>query len=363
MTPTALIVLALVLFMSASPAAAVEQNESPDRTRQQSVEQTRLGDGSGDRAREQDRQRIRDRIDAASTLSAQERARMHQNLDACLAHGAEVGELGAIFPGAGPGTALSAQSMLRLQERVRTMLQDGLCAEAVVDKVREGRMKRVPEARLEHAAERMQQHVRAAHHQLKQARHQGADSSDDPLRENALVKGLALNLWRGLEEGDIERLRDRARRRDGGCSTTDLAAAAETATQLRELGIEGSRAVDLAGEALQRGYSAREMRQLGFMVMATHMHGGPPDEVLKHLEEGVGHHRDLGEISRNMMQWGWMGPSDTGHGHGGHSPVDDVLGGGPGGHHGGSGDGGGHGGGGGGGGDDGTGGHHGGGNG
>ncbi|RKZ11784.1 hypothetical protein DRQ32_05150 [bacterium] len=143
-----------------------------------------------------------------------------------------------------------------------------------------------------------------------------------------------MNMWRGLEEGELDQLRTRARERlrDGSCDLTDLSAAAETATELKEMGVGSERAMNLCGEALRQGYSAEDMRGLGHMVMAAHRNGEPGDAVCDQLQDRVRAHEGLGDMQQHMMQNGWMGPESGGHGYGGGSPVDDVMGGG---HHGG----------------------------
>jgi hypothetical protein len=110
--------------------------------------------------------------------------------------------------------------------------------------------------------------------------------------------------------------------------TTDDVAASAEAARLGEEGIERRRAVTVAGEALQYGYTAEEMRQFCWVVMTARMHGGPPDQVLGMMEQGIRAQRHFSDMVGQMWQCGWMGPADE---HGGHG-MDGTSGGGPGGH-------------------------------
>jgi hypothetical protein len=167
---------------------------------------------------------------------------------------------------------------------------------------------------------------------MERAREKGVTPGDADA-ERRQTREMAMHMWRGLDEEDGDQLCERARLRlrDGSCTTEDLTAAAETAAKFKEMGIERRRAVEVAGEALQYGYTAREMRQLSWMVMTAHMHGGPHDEVLDTLERGIRNQHEFASMMQEMWQHGWMGPADEqgGHGHGG--AIDDATGGGPGG--------------------------------
>jgi hypothetical protein len=99
------------------------------------------------------------------------------------------------------------------------------------------------------------------------------------------------------------------------------------------MGFERHRAVHLAGDALQNGYNAQEMRQLGWMIMTAHMHGGPSDDIIGAVEDGIRNRHQLANMVQEMFQRGWMGPADQ---HGGHGPMDGSPGSGPGGQQGGN---------------------------
>jgi hypothetical protein len=299
-----------------------DQLRSQERDRQEDAAQ--VGAGS--------MERIRQRLETAGGLDETARERMRANLDACEALGLGVPELEALFPGAEVRTRLSVQTQLKLQEQVLAMERRGEGAEPVLEKLAEGCMKGAGEPLLLQAAERMQRHVATAHRFVEQVGREGVTLPESAGTRRTLAHGLALDLWRGLDAGDLDHLRERARDRlrNGSCDLVDVAAAAETAAQLRENGVEGGRAVRLAGQALQQGYTAREMRQIAHMYQAAHRGGGDGEETLRALEGGVGRMEDVGAMARHLFQHGWMGPESGGHG-GGHSPVDDVIGGGPGG--------------------------------
>lgn len=275
---------------------------------------------------------------AEAGLPDELRAQMRQNLQRILELDLDPAQVEALFPGARPGRGPAPEVMLRWQQRVLAAAQDGLPADALLDKLCEGRRKGADPQRLEHAFGRMEQHARAAQRALQTAHAQGVAAQEDPGSERALLRGLALGLWRGLDEEELAQLVGgcAGRAGSGKCTTLELCAAAETAVQLRENGVEPARATGLAKAGLERGYSARDLRRLAHLVAAGRLHGDHVEEVLEALEDGVRQHADLDEMQRRMLQWRWMGPAE-GRGHGGGSPVDDVLGGGPGTHQGGRG--------------------------
>ncbi len=106
----------------------------------------------------------------------------------------------------------------------------------------------------------------------------------------------------------------------------DFAAAAETATDFIEQGVSRQRSRHMVGTGLERGYSAEEMRQLGHVIRASAGHGGPTDEMLRWMEQHMAAGDHMEHMTQQMIHMGWLGPRDM-HGPGGHSPVDDVMGG------------------------------------
>jgi len=279
---------------------------------------------------EQLRERLRGEIDGAVQLREQERARMRENLDTCLQLGLDPSDAEALFavPEDAPRTRLEAQ--LRHQNRVRQMLEEGLPPGPVVTKLQEGRLKGVPEPRLEQALMRMEENVRAAHRVLQRAQQDGLPAPADPAQRRTMTRELARSMWDGLTEGDVDQLRERARDRlrDGSCDLEDLTTAAETATRLQHEGIERERAVRLVGEALQQGYTHQEMNELSRLVMAGRGNGVAMDAMADGLQSWIGNGLGNQEMMRNMLQQGWLGPGDI-QGPGGQHP-NDSLGGGPG---------------------------------
>jgi hypothetical protein len=320
------------------------------------LEQTRkqAGDLDRDRDRDQDRTkqyskdqvraRLHKDIDAAVDLTAEQRAAMHANADACVDLGIDPAGLDALFPGEQKRNRVSAQTMLRLQNRVMTAAREGLPVEPVMAKVQEGRTKGVPDPLLEQACVRMENHVRAANQIMKRAMNDGLDPPGDPAQNRRMNTEMAQQMWRGTKEQDYDQLRERARLRlrDGSCSVEDLVSAGELGTRLMEAGVERERAMKFSGDALQQGYGRREMQQLRIVVAARHQRGEPMDGFMGDMEHCIGAGMGAGEMYNYMMRHGWMGPGDM-YGPGGHQPTDPK---GHGGKHGGDGDEGGQGGGG-----------------
>ena len=294
-------------------------------------DQTQLQERSQIQDREQDSQgdalrlRIRERIDREEGLQDQERKRLREHLGECKQLGLDDEVLAALFCEGEP-----LQKQIKTQERVLAMAREGVPVEPLAEKLQEGRIKGANPQVMEQVCNRIEENLRIAHRYMNRVREDGVETGDENA-ERRHTRQMAKNMWHGLEEGDMEQLRERARLRlrDGSCSTEDVTVSAETATQLKEMGIERQRAVRLAGDALQNGYNAQEMRQLGWMIRTAYMNGGPPDDVVGTIEDGIRNQHQLTHMMQQMSQHGWMGPADQ---HGGHGPMDGSMGSGPGGH-------------------------------
>jgi len=314
---------ALAVLAGAAWTAAAQSGTTtspgPKHERQQAGPQA---GADQEMAQAQIRERIQERIRTAPNLTPGERATMQGNLEGCLKAGAAGPALQAVFPGEPKGKQLSTPMMLKLQERVRAAAQEGLPVEPVLAKVQEARTKGVPDATLERVCERMESHVREAQRIMTQARADGLKPASDPRRERQMVQELAQHMWRGTPPADVDQLRERARGRQRVCTMEDLVAASETATRLREEGVEARRAVRVTGEALQKGYGAEELRRLQFMMVYRHREGRPVAGLVDDFEHCLGAGMDAAHMYQYMMQHGWMGPGDVG-GPGGSRPIDD----------------------------------------
>ena len=296
------------------------QNDGAAQIRNREEAQNTAQDPQGDVLR----QRIRNRIESEEGLQTQEREQLRKHLGECDKLGLDDAVLGAIFDESEP-----LQKQIRTQERVLALAREGLPVEPVTQKLQEGRRKGVNEAALEKACVRMEENIRAAHRYMEKVCEVGVTPGDRDAERRRTAE-MAKHMWNGLNEGDMNQLQEcaRLRLRDGSCTTDDVSAAGETTVKLCAMGIERERAARVAGEALQYGYTAKEMRQFSWMVMTARMHGGPQDEVLDTIERGIRNHDQLAEMVREMYQCGWMGPGDEHGGQGGHHPADDA-----GGHH------------------------------
>jgi hypothetical protein len=274
------------------------------------------------------REQVRERIEQDPSLDPQQRERMQQNLERCLRLGLRDDQVEALFPIAGRQGETPSRHMLQWQERVMTAAEAGLAEDLLTDKLLEGRMKGVDETAIDRAMERLEHHLQAAHREMTRAVEDGVAASPNAATERQLQRGMAMDLWRGLHEEDLEHLRERARERarDGSCSMVDLAAAAETTTDLVESGVERLRSREMTGSAIDQGYSAREIREMGHVVRVTARHGGPPEEMVDWMQNRLRYGESMEGMVREMMHHGWLGPRDM-SGPGGSSPVDNVIGG------------------------------------
>lgn len=315
LTPAMVFVLCLLFVgLAASPVLA-DADSVKTQARHRAETQVMAQDPQGDALR----QRIQQRIHDEAGLQEQDRERLRSHLGECSRLGLGDATVAALF-----SEKVQLKEQIRTQERVLNLAREGMPVEPVVQKLQEGLRKGATQQARERVCEQVAAQVRTAHQYMKQVREAGI-TPGDANAERKRVREMASYMWRGLKEGEMEQLQKQAhlRLRDGSCTTEDLTAAAETATRLGEIGIKRERAVRLAGEALQNGYTVREMRQLAWAVMTARTHGGSSDEVMGTLERGVRSQHQFSRMMQEMQQQGWMGPADQ---QGGHSPVDNTGG-------------------------------------
>lgn len=314
--------VAVCLLVAGTGVWAQEEGDL-NRLREGSLDQERAGYQDQDRDRDNWRNQLHKQIDAAPDLTPDQRATMHANLDACFELGVTDASLEAVFPGEDKRHHVSAQAMLRLQNRIMTAAREGLPVEPMLNKIQEGRTKGVPEPLLERACERMENHVRTANRIMQRAMDDGVEPPRDQTQSRRMQKEMAQQMWRGMDEEGYDQLRERARLRlrDGECGADDLVAAGEVATRLLEAGAERQRAVRFSGEALRQGYRAQELRRIQLMVAAQHQPGKSLDGFFGDMEHCVGAGMGAGEMYNYMMRHGWMGPGDM-YGPGGYHPTD-----------------------------------------
>jgi hypothetical protein len=303
---------------SGEQARIASQNAGETQTRTRAETRNTAQDPQGDALRK----RIRERIENEEGLQTQEREQLRKNLGDCETLGLDDAVVGAMFDESVP-----LKKQIRTQEQVLAMAREGLPVEPVTQKLEEGRRKGVSDAVLEKACVRMEEDVRAANRYMEKARDAGV-TPGDRAAERRRTAEMAKHMFNGLTEGDMNRFEERARirLRDGSCTTEDLTAAAEAAVKLGAMGVERERAVRVAGDALQNGYTAREMREFSWMIMTAKMHGGAQSDVLDTIERGVRNQQQLAEMVRQMYQRGWMGPGDEHGGRGGHDAAGDAGG-------------------------------------
>ena len=314
---------------AAGPKFEENQNgPNAEGTKTQTREQARLlnQEPTKTQAGELVRERIRERIRVARDLSEEQKTAMQANLRVLVRAGVTDSDLEVVFPGYGKSRPISAPTMLRLQYRLAAMAQEGLPVEPVMAKVQEALMKGVPDSGMVRAGERAEKHVRAAKGILTRtrAREYGVEPAADSLRERQMIRQMSQQMWRGTDSEDIEALRLRLRERVNarGGSAEDLVAASETATRLREEGVDAKRAMRVAGEALQLGYGAPELRKFQYMLVYRHRENRAVHGLVDDFEHCLGAGMDAAHMYQYMMQHGWMGPADV-QGPGASQPIDD----------------------------------------
>ncbi len=160
------------------------------------------------------------------------------------------------------------------------------------------------------AAERMGESLRVAADFLQTATRSGVE--DDATRPQGWVSNVALNVWGGLADHDLGKLRAEAAARvsAGGCTLEELVAATDCAAGLLAVGAPHDQAVEIAGEALGRSMTPAQMREMSDLVAAAQIRAPVADVLIAvrgRLGEGIGSR----EIAEHLLRAGWLGPADV----------------------------------------------------
>jgi len=271
------------------------------------------------------RLRIREHVDSDLGMTGPQREQLMENFDNCIRHGMTADQIQALFPAEGGRGSEWADHMLAMQTHVLGLVDDNLPVDLMMEKILEGRTKHVSPGLVGRVLEQTRHNVRYSWGIMMGAMEGGVHGprTDSGLHEANCE--FARCLWDGLTEQGLDQLQDRARlrARDGSCSMDELVAAAQAATQFAHHGIDHDQAIHVAGEALHAGYSAAEMRTMGYMMMSGHGMEGHRSEMMDHMHEWIGEGMSMDEMTRCMMEGGWMGPADM-MGAGGHHDMDSM---------------------------------------
>ena len=271
------------------------------------------------------RHQIREQIEAHPEMDGPQREHMRNNLDTCLDHGMNGEEIHALFPLAGSQGHGNAGQMLAMQDQVLGLVDLDLPREPMMRKIMEGRMKNVPADRLEQVLVQTGNNIRHSHHMLVSAIEGGVQAPHSGSGMHHANSELAHCLWDGLSEDGMDQIRERATNRahDGTCTADQFVAACQAATRFANGGMDHDQAVHMAGEAMYNGYSAADMRTMGFMMMSGSGGEGHHAEMVSHMQEWVHEGMSMDEMTHHMMEGGWMGPADM-MGAGGHHGMDNM---------------------------------------
>jgi hypothetical protein len=319
----ALLLATVMLLPAAARAQAETPAETPTDTPTETPADTPTDAPRGEMTREQVREQIRARIErhAAGGHEGGEqlRQRLRQNLRSCWRHGLSGQEMAALFPEAELGSVDRARGLLAVQDRVLDTAAQDLPVGLMIGKLQEGRMKRVPAQRIAGALDQTADHLARAHRMLEGAVSDGVTPPRSRAERQHATQEMARCLWDGLGEGDLERIREQARERarERQCTTEDFVGACQAAAGFARGGLEPREAAEMAGRALGRGYSGGELRTMGHLMAAGPGHGRPDPELAREMDRWIDARLDLDQMTRHMMQGGWMGPGDLPGGHGG----------------------------------------------
>ncbi len=268
---------------------------------------------------------IRENIRQHSGLDEAQREQMMANLDRCLDQGLSADQVQTLFPAADFADQDRAQYMLAHQNRILGVGEAGLPMEPMMEKMREGRMKRVRPQMMDRVLAQTDHNIRIADRVMRETIAGGVRPAGRNGEMSDAVVDLSRCLWDGLQEQDMEHLGENARlrARDGGCGLDEFVAANQAATRFAQSGVDREHAVNMAAEAMHNGYSAQDMRTMGDMMMTSAHMDGDHQTMMDSMDDWIHEGVSMDEMTEHMMDGGWMGPADM-MGPGGHHPMNDM---------------------------------------
>lgn len=271
------------------------------------------------------RHQIREHIGNDPGMTGPQREQVMNNFDICVQQGMAEDQVQVLFPAEGGRGSAWADHMLAMQEHVLGLVDNDLPVNLMLEKIMEGHTKHVPPVLIDRVLAQTGHNIRFSRGMMMGAIEGGVHGprTDSGLHEANCE--FARCLWDGLTEQGLEQLQEHARYRAqvGTCTMGEFVAAAQAATQFAHHGIDHDQAIHIAGEAMHAGYSAAEMRTLGYMMMSGHGMAGQHSEMMDHMHEWIGEGMSMDEMTQHMMEGGWMGPADM-MGAGGHHDMDNM---------------------------------------
>ncbi len=243
----------------------------------------------------------------ASPLSKAEQAEVKSGALSAISAGVPPEDVEVIVSRAA-GRGMDARTITRFLDLGASAKRDGLPAGPVLDRIEQGLSKGVPADRIHAASERLSQKLAEARPLVDGFIRDGMKPGRSGDR-NAAISSSARALEKNMTSRDIEAMGAAVRGKQGSLGL--FAGAVDTAAYFTGSGMSSGTASRLVTNAVQKGYSARDLDSLVKRVDSEMRRGGKPDDIAVKMErEGMQSER---EMERQEMQQEMKG----GHGSGG----------------------------------------------
>ncbi|HDP26521.1 MAG TPA: hypothetical protein ENN34_13945 [Deltaproteobacteria bacterium] len=201
------------------------------------------------------------------------------------------------------------ENMIRAQEIVKNALGEGIPAEPVMNKAREGIAKRVHEDRILQAMEQTRSRYSFAYERAKTL-------APDQARSSAIGESIAEAMAAGLSTSDVDAIRDMLQTRTRDMDRDQARQLCEqsflTAREMVRSGVSGELARDAVGQAIEHRYQARDMEMMRNTFM-NQVRSVPPDELANRYAHAIRSGADavdLGSAEKGKVDAGFSGASD-----------------------------------------------------
>ncbi len=248
-----------------------------------------------------------DRALTASALSKTEQAEVRAGAASAVSAGVPADDVEVIVSRAA-GRGMDARTINRFLDLGASAKREGLPAGPLLDRIEQGLSKGVPAERIQVASERLSQKLAEARPVVDGLIRGGMKPGKNEDR-NAAIASSARALEKNMTSRDIENMGAAARGKNGSLGL--FAGAVDTAAYFSGTGMSSRTASNLVTNAVQKGYSARDLDSLVKRVDSEMRRGSKPEDIAARMEhEGMQGER---EKERQEMQQDMKG----GHGSGG----------------------------------------------
>ncbi len=248
-----------------------------------------------------------DRTLKASALSNTEQAEVRAGAASAISAGVSADDVEVIVSRAA-GRGMDARTINRFLDLGASAKREGLPAGPLLDRIEQGLSKGVAAERIQAASERLSQKLAEARPVVDGLIRDGMKPKKSEDRD-AAIASTARALEKNMSARDIESMGAAVRGKKGSLEL--FTGAVDTAAYFSGSGMSPKTASSVITNALQKGYSARDLDSLVKRMDSEMRRGSKPEDIAARMErEGMQSER---EMERQEMQQEMKG----GHGPGG----------------------------------------------